>query len=92
MKILAFDTTNNSMSVAVICANKLVANKDILESGLQAEKLIPTIEECLNEADIWYQDLDLLAIKNVQGRFTKTCSKNFIIAANICAYIYTRFS
>ena len=58
------------MSVAILSDEKLVAQIDIFESGKQAEQLIPTIEQALNKAQIWYQDLDLLAITNGPGSFT----------------------
>ena len=70
MKILAFDTTNNTMSVAITADNSIVAEENLLQSGLQAEMLIPLIEKSLNKAGIWYQDLNLLAITGGPGSFT----------------------
>ena len=70
MKILAFDTTNSTLSVAILFDQKLIAQKNLLESNRQAEMLIPLIEECLKQANIWYQDLDLIAFTNGPGSFT----------------------
>jgi tRNA threonylcarbamoyladenosine biosynthesis protein TsaB len=70
MKILAFDTTNSTLSVAVTFDGKLQAQENILESNRQAELLVIKIEECLKKAQIWYQDLDLLAFTNGPGSFT----------------------
>ena len=88
MKILAFDTTNTTLSVAILFNTKLVAKKDIIEPNRQAEMLIPSIEECLNQAGIWYQDLNLIAFTNGPGSFTGvrigySCAKALKIAVNI---------
>ena len=69
-KILAFDTTSGGFSVAILFDNKIISSKNIDESGIQAEMLIPTIEECLNFAKIWYQDLGYIAVTNGPGSFT----------------------
>ncbi len=69
-KILAFDTTSGGFSVAILFDNKIISSKNIDESGIQAEMLVPTIEECLIFAKIWYQDLDYIAVTNGPGSFT----------------------
>jgi tRNA threonylcarbamoyladenosine biosynthesis protein TsaB len=70
IKVLAFDTTGSGISAAILKDQKIISSKEISASNMQAEILIPTIEECLNEAKIWYQDLDLLAVTNGPGSFT----------------------
>jgi tRNA threonylcarbamoyl adenosine modification protein YeaZ len=70
MKILAFDTTNATLSVAILFDEKTIAQKNILESNQHSSLLIPSIEECLNSAEIWYSDLDLIAFTNGPGSFT----------------------
>ena len=88
MKILAFDTSNDTLSVAILENEKLIVKKDIFESNKQAEMLIPCIEECLNEIKIWYQDLDLISFTNGPGSFTGirigySCAKALKIATKL---------
>ena len=88
MKILAFDTTNTTLSVAILFDLELAAKKDVFESNLQAEMLIPSIEDCLKQADIWYQDLNLIAFTNGPGSFTGvrigySCAKALAIATKL---------
>ncbi len=88
MKILAFDTTNATLSVAILFDKKLVAGKNILENNKHSEMLIPVIEECLNQANIWYQDLDAIAFTNGPGSFTGirvgfSCAKALEISTNL---------
>ena len=88
MKILAFDTTNSTLSVAILFDKKLVAQKNILENNKHSEMLIPVIEECLKQAGIWYQDLDAIAFTNGPGSFTGirvgySCAKALAIATNL---------
>jgi tRNA threonylcarbamoyladenosine biosynthesis protein TsaB len=88
MKILSFDTTNATLSVAILFDKKLVAGKNILENNKHSEMLIPVIEECLNQAGIWYQDLDAIAFTNGPGSFTGirvglSCAKALAITTNL---------
>ncbi|MCE3254582.1 MAG: putative glycoprotein endopeptidase [Rickettsiaceae bacterium] len=88
VKILAFDTTNSTLSVAVSSGQKSIAEKNILESNKQAEMLIPLIEDCLKRAGIWYQDLDLIGFTNGPGSFTGirvgySCAKALQISTNL---------
>ncbi len=88
MKILAFDTTNSTLSVAILFGKQLVAKKDIFAANKQAEMLLPAIEECLNQAEIWYQDLNLIALTNGPGSFTGirigcSCAKALEIATKL---------
>lgn len=87
-KILAFDTTNSTLSVAILFDKKLIAQKNILESNKHSQMLIPVIEECLCQANIWYQDLDFIAFTNGPGSFTGirvgySCAKALAIATNL---------
>jgi tRNA threonylcarbamoyladenosine biosynthesis protein TsaB len=70
MKILAFDTTNSTLSTAILFDNKVVAQTNVTQSNKQAQMLIPSIEQCLEKAQIWYNDLDLIAFTNGPGSFT----------------------
>jgi len=88
MKILSFDTTNATLSVAILFDKKLVAGKNILENNKHSEMLIPAIEECLSQAKIWYQDLDAIAFTNGPGSFTGirvglSCAKALAITTNL---------
>lgn len=70
MKILSFDTTALSLSVALLDGQKVISQRIIRESGKQSELLIPEIEEILTDNKIWYQDLDLIAATKGPGSFT----------------------
>lgn len=70
MKILAFDTTSQTLSVALLKNNQTLAKNTIHESGKQSELLIPEIENLLTKNNIWYQDLDLIAVTHGPGSFT----------------------
>ncbi len=88
MKILAFDTTNSTLSVAVLFDKKLIAGKNIFEDNKHSEMLIPVIEECLKQAGIWYQNLDAIAFTNGPGSFTGirvgfSCAKALAISTNL---------
>jgi len=87
-KILAFDTTSSNLSVAILFDDKIVSDKNINESGIQAEMLIPTIEDCLNSAKIWYQDLNCIAVTVGPGSFTgvrvgMSAAKAISLASNL---------
>ncbi len=88
MKILAFDTTNATLSVAILFDKKLIAQSNIFENNKHSEMLVPTIEECLGKADIWYQGLDAIAFANGPGSFTGirvgySCAKALAITTNL---------
>ncbi len=70
MRILAFDTANNNNDVAILHNDKVVSQNNMNDISSQAEKLVPSIERCLNDAKIWYQDLDLIATIKGPGNFT----------------------
>lgn len=70
MKILAFDTTNSSLSVALLEDEQCLEKTTITESSKQSQLLIPTIEILLNKQNIWYQDLDLICATKGPGSFT----------------------
>ena len=88
MKILAFDTTNSTLSVAILFDKKLIAQKNILENNKHSEMLIPVIEECLKQARIWYQNLDAIAFTHGPGSFTGirvgySCAKALAITTDL---------
>jgi tRNA threonylcarbamoyladenosine biosynthesis protein TsaB len=70
MRILAFDTTNSTLSVALLDNDRILSKNTIYESGKQSEALIPEIEKVLKENQLWYQDLDFIASTSGPGSFT----------------------
>ena len=70
MRILAFDTTNSTLSVALLENDKTVSKNTIYDAGKQSEILIPEIEKILTENKIWYHDLDYIASTSGPGSFT----------------------
>lgn len=70
MKILAFDTASNNNDVAIVKDKKILSQNNIKDFSTQAETLVPSIEKCLNDANLWYRDLDLIAVTKGPGNFT----------------------
>jgi tRNA threonylcarbamoyladenosine biosynthesis protein TsaB len=88
MRVLAFDTTGSGVAIAILNNSQILAVKNIQASNIQAEILIPAIEECLNQAGIWYQDLNLIAATSGPGSFTSVrvgyaTAKALKLAANL---------
>lgn len=88
MRVLAFDTTASTLSVALLLDDKILSKNTIFESGKQSELLIPEIEKILHQNKIWYQDLDLITTTNGPGSFTGTrigltCARTLKLATNI---------
>lgn len=88
MKILAFDTSNGALSIALLENNKLLDFIEMQENGKQAEMLIPLIEDILRRNKIWYNSLDLIATTKGPGSFTGvriglSCAKSIKLAANL---------
>ncbi len=88
LKTLAFDTTSGGISIAILDNHKIISSRQFLENSMQAEILIPLIEECLNDAKIWYQNLDLIAVTNGPGSFTSvrsgmSCAKALKLATKL---------
>ena len=69
MNILAIDTTTKKATVA-IKANDLVCVKEIDNEITHSEKLLPLLDEVLNDANINLNDIDLYAITQGPGSFT----------------------
>lgn len=70
MRILSFDSSNSTLSTALLLDQKILTENTILENGKQAEMLICEIEKILHKNNIWYQDLDLIATTSGPGSFT----------------------
>lgn len=70
MKILAFDTSNATASVAISIDQKIVAYNEEIRPNMQAERLIYMIEQSLNDANFTYNDIDYLGVISGPGSFT----------------------
>ncbi|MFC1659039.1 tRNA (adenosine(37)-N6)-threonylcarbamoyltransferase complex dimerization subunit type 1 TsaB [Pseudomonadota bacterium] len=96
VKILAFDTTNEFMSVAISKNSEILAHKFIKEVGKQAQLIVPTIEELLNKVGIWYQDLNAVSLTTGPGSFTgvrvgMSVAKGIRVATNLKVICMTCF-
>lgn len=70
MKILAFDTANNTASVALSDNDNILAYAEELRPSMQAENLMPMIEQVMKASQCLYDELDYLAVTNGPGSFT----------------------
>ncbi|MCC8417788.1 MAG: tRNA (adenosine(37)-N6)-threonylcarbamoyltransferase complex dimerization subunit type 1 TsaB [Rickettsia endosymbiont of Bryobia graminum] len=96
MKILAFDTANNSASVAISENNIVLAYIEELRPSMQAENIVPMIEDALRIAKLSYNDLDYLAVTTGPGSFTGiriglSVAKALIFSTNIKAAPISNF-
>lgn len=88
MKILAFDTTSSTLSVALLQDQNPLSKITIFENGKQVEILIPEIEKILHQNKIWYSDLDLICATSGPGSFTGvriglTTARSLKLATNL---------
>lgn len=72
MLILAFDTAESFLSIALLNEKKVLIKNIVSEGGKQSELLIVEIEKTLRSKKIWYQDLDLIVATKGPGSFTGT--------------------
>ncbi|WCG35035.1 tRNA (adenosine(37)-N6)-threonylcarbamoyltransferase complex dimerization subunit type 1 TsaB [Companilactobacillus farciminis] len=70
MKILAFDTSNKPLSIAVVSDGKVLAQMESTEKKTHSVTLLPDIQACLKKADLTAQDLDLIAVAKGPGSYT----------------------
>jgi len=70
MPVLAFDTAQQACSAAISHAGKLLSHCHALMGRGQAEQLMPMIEAVRAQADIAYEELDLIAVTIGPGTFT----------------------
>lgn len=95
-KILCFDVSNNSCSVAIANGQEILAFKQELTPSVQAEKLLVMIESALNETNMWYSDIDYLCVTVGPGSFTGiriglATAKGIIYASDIKGIAVTNF-
>lgn len=70
--ILAFDTAMGACSAALLkeeTQSVLACKHEPMQRG-QAERLVPLIDEIMNEANVSYQDIGLIACTRGPGAFT----------------------
>lgn len=95
-KILCFDVSNNSCSVAVSFGQEVISFEQELRPSMQAERLMVMVQSVLINAHLKYQDLDYLAVTVGPGSFTGVriglaAAKGIIHATNIRAIGITNF-
>lgn len=70
MKILALDTSNQPLSVAVSVDGKLQASETLTTHKKHAEFLLPVIEDLVNKADLTPADIDRVVAAIGPGSYT----------------------
>jgi len=70
MKILAFDTSNSTSSVAISEGQNILSYMEDLRPSMQAESIINMIENVLSEAKLSYNEIDYLVVTKGPGSFT----------------------
>ena len=85
MRILAFDTANNTASVALSDNENILAYAEEVRPSMQAENLMPMIEQIMKVVQCSYDELDYLAVTNGPGSFTGiriglACAKGILFA------------
>lgn len=70
MKILAFDSSNKPLSVAIIENDLLLAEQTINVKRNHSIQLMPAIEEALNQAEIPLAEIDRIAVAAGPGSYT----------------------
>ncbi|WP_375327324.1 tRNA (adenosine(37)-N6)-threonylcarbamoyltransferase complex dimerization subunit type 1 TsaB [Candidatus Tisiphia endosymbiont of Nemotelus uliginosus] len=96
MKILAFDTANNNVSVAISDDQVILAYIEEPRPSMQAETIVPMIESALQIAGMSYKELDYLAVTNGPGSFTGiriglSVAKAIILSTNIKGITVSNF-
>ncbi len=70
MRILAFDSSAKSASVAVLCDEKIIGNSFINTNITHSQTLVPMAEQLLNNTNLSINDIDALAVSVGPGSFT----------------------
>lgn len=95
-KILCFDVSNNSCSVAIARGQEILSFKQELTPSVQAEKLLVMIESAFKETSMDYSDIDYLAVTVGPGSFTGiriglAAAKGILYASDIKGIAITNF-
>ncbi|MFD1472496.1 tRNA (adenosine(37)-N6)-threonylcarbamoyltransferase complex dimerization subunit type 1 TsaB [Companilactobacillus mishanensis] len=70
MKILAFDTSNKPLTVAVVEDGKVLAHMESTEIKTHSVSILPDIQESLKTANLSVNDIDLIAVADGPGSYT----------------------
>ncbi len=70
MKILSIDTSSKICSVAVLEDNNVIIEKNIDDSLTHSQRLMPMIDNILNESNMKLTDFDLFSCNVGPGSFT----------------------
>lgn len=62
MRLLALDTSNEAMSVAVLDNDRLLAQTTINHKRTHSEQLLPTIDELVAASGLQPEDLDKIIV------------------------------
>ena len=95
-RILAFDVSNNSCSVAISAGQEILAYREDLRPSMQAEILILLIERALQSINYDYKDIDYLALTNGPGSFTGiriglATAEGILVSSNIQGIAISNF-
>lgn len=87
-KILCFDVSNNSCSVAISEGQNILFFEEEKRPSMQAERLMVMIERALKNTGKKYSDLDYLAVTTGPGSFTGiriglAAAKGILYASNL---------
>lgn len=72
LKIVAFDSTSDYLSLALSVGGEIIANKHIYEPRAHLAHLVPAIAKLLKSVDLSLQEIGLLAVGTGPGSFTGT--------------------
>jgi len=70
MKILAFDTSNKPLSVAVVVDGKVLAHIESTEKKTHSISILPDIKNSLEKSNLTIDDIDLIAVAKGPGSYT----------------------
>ncbi|WP_080145666.1 tRNA (adenosine(37)-N6)-threonylcarbamoyltransferase complex dimerization subunit type 1 TsaB [Marinilactibacillus piezotolerans] len=70
MRILAMDTSNQTMSTAVIEDQKILAERTINVKRNHSVQIMPAIEQVLKDAALTLEDMDRIAVAKGPGSYT----------------------
>lgn len=70
MKILSIDTASNLCTVAILEDKKCIKEIIVDDARNHSEKIMPVIEQALQEASLALQDIDLIVCDKGPGSFT----------------------
>ncbi|KLI75914.1 MULTISPECIES: tRNA (adenosine(37)-N6)-threonylcarbamoyltransferase complex dimerization subunit type 1 TsaB [Lacticaseibacillus] len=70
MRLLALDTSNEAMSVAVLDNDRLLAQTTINHERTHSEQLLPTIDDLVAASGLQPEDLDKIIVADGPGSYT----------------------